>query len=166
MALRQRGVMWGCAVGQFCPDDVITRGQLASVVAGLMAAPFTAPSRASFTDVPTSSSIFAGVEEVAAAGVITACGSGRFCPNDPVSRAAGATFVRRARGLANVSSSATPSFVDVASSHWAFGGIEALYRAGHLSGCSASPRRYCPDDGMTRAQAAVVLARAFGLITP
>jgi hypothetical protein len=51
------------------------------------------------------------------------------------------------------------SFADVPSSHWAFGYIEALYQAGYVSGCSAEPRLYCPENGLTRGEMGVFIER-------
>jgi hypothetical protein len=56
-------------------------------------------------------------------------------------------------------------FEDVPPSHWAFDYIEALYRAGYVVGCSASPMLYCPDQILNRAESAVfVLRGAYGAI--
>ena len=44
-------------------------------------------------------------------------------------------------------------------SHWARADIEALYDAGYVAGCSTSPRLYCPDRILTRAESAVFILR-------
>jgi hypothetical protein len=57
------------------------------------------------------------------------------------------------------------SFVDVPPTYWAFPYIEALYRAGYVVGCSASPRMYCPDRILIRSESAVFILRgAYGAI--
>jgi hypothetical protein len=53
----------------------------------------------------------------------------------------------------------TPIFGDVPASHWAHDYIEALYNAGYVAGCSASPRLYCPDRILNRAESAVFVER-------
>jgi len=55
--------------------------------------------------------------------------------------------------------SAGQVFADVPPSHWAYSDIERLYREGFVAGCRAEPRQYCPGDSMTRAEAAVFVAR-------
>jgi hypothetical protein len=55
-----------------------------------------------------------------------------------------------------------PSFVDVPFDHPASVAIESLQADGVLIACSASPRRYCPWDAVTRADAAVMAARLRG----
>lgn len=54
-------------------------------------------------------------------------------------------------------------YTDVAGDHIGWPAIEAVTEAGFFSGCSASPARFCPADEMSRAVAAVVVARAMGL---
>jgi hypothetical protein len=66
-------------------------------------------------------------------------------------------------------SQASSTFIDVPFSHWAHDEIEALYQAGYVAGCSSSPLKYCPDDGMTRAESAVFVERGIhgaGYIPP
>jgi outer membrane protein assembly factor BamB len=59
-----------------------------------------------------------------------------------------------------------PIFADVPATHWAFEAIEALYRAGYVSGCSASPLMYCPEQVLNRAESAVfVLRGVYGAIS-
>ncbi|MBK8823983.1 MAG: S-layer homology domain-containing protein [Anaerolineales bacterium] len=55
----------------------------------------------------------------------------------------------------------TPSttFVDVPTSYWAWSWIERIYNAGITSGCTSSPRQYCPDTAVTRAQMSVFLEK-------
>jgi hypothetical protein len=50
-----------------------------------------------------------------------------------------------------------PTFVDVPFDHWAYEYIEALYQGGYISGCSTSPRMYCPERIMNRAESAVFI---------
>ena len=53
----------------------------------------------------------------------------------------------------------TPIFADVPASYWAHDYIEALYNAGFVVGCSSSPRLYCPDRILSRAESAVFVER-------
>jgi len=53
-----------------------------------------------------------------------------------------------------------PSFVDVPFEHWANPYVEAIYLNGLVAGCETSPaRKYCPQDPLTRASAAVFVVR-------
>jgi hypothetical protein len=58
------------------------------------------------------------------------------------------------------------TFTDVPTSSQSFQAIEALFEAGITTGCSVSPLMYCPNQGVTRAQMALFLARALGLEWP
>jgi len=58
---------------------------------------------------------------------------------------------------------AAATFDDVPTNHPLFPFIEALAAAGITRGCSTTPPLYCPDDPLTRGQAAVFFGRALGL---
>jgi len=56
-------------------------------------------------------------------------------------------------------------FEDVPPSYWAYDDINALYNNGDVVGCSTSPRLYCPENILTRAESAVfVMHGAYGSI--
>ena len=51
------------------------------------------------------------------------------------------------------------TFVDVPIDHWAYDYIEVLAEQNYVSGCSADPVMYCPEDTMTRSEGAVFVLR-------
>ena len=51
------------------------------------------------------------------------------------------------------------SFQDVPGQHWAYRQIEVLFQEGYVAGCSTSPRKYCPDEALSRAEVAVFVMR-------
>ena len=53
-------------------------------------------------------------------------------------------------------------FADVPLDYWVRRHIEAIYYQGITAGCALDPLRYCPEDSVSRAQAAVFLIRAKG----
>ncbi len=55
---------------------------------------------------------------------------------------------------------ATPIFDDVPYTHWANDYIEALYTAGYVVGCNTTPRQYCPERVLNRAEVSRVHTRA------
>lgn len=85
-----------------------------------------------------------------------------YCPEGPVSRSEMAVFVER--GVLGVGVPPPPGqgniFDDVGIDHWAVNWIEGLYAGGITSGCSSSPKLYCPDRYITRAEMALFLLRA------
>ena len=121
------------------------------------------PQSAGFTDVDPSGVHATGIEALFAAGITVGCGREprRFCPDQPVTRAQMATFLARALNLEAPSGSAD---VDPSGVHAT--GIEALFAAGITVGCGREPRRFCPDQPVTRAQMATFLARALNLEAP
>jgi hypothetical protein len=158
-ALRDRGALWGCEPGMFCPQMELTRLDAAVMLATLFPGTDTAGA-GTVNDVPSDS--LQRVKEVIAQDIIPKCSTNSFCPNGTVSRAAMAVFLRRAMAVTNLNTG--NNFADVPGDHWAHGSIERLFATGDIIGCSTSPRRFCPDDQITRADAAIITARGFGLI--
>ena len=60
--------------------------------------------------------------------------------------------------LASPSQPLVGSFTDI-QGHWAAPYIEQIRLAGLTAGCNTNPPMYCPDAPLTRAEAAVFLAR-------
>ena len=150
----------GCSATSFCPDDHLTRAQMANLLSALDGASFSAPYYATFQDVMWNHWAFEAVEEQVAKGVFYGCGANEFCPDGPITWAYGAVLLQRALALpAAYPDQAT--FADIPHHHWAFGAIEAVTARNLVKGCSTT--HYCPAELMSRAQAAVVLVRAFGL---
>jgi hypothetical protein len=160
-ALRDAGALWGCDVGQFCPDQEITRAEVAYMLAVLDTENYSSGDAPSISDVGAADRD--EVREVLAKGFMRTCSTGSFCPEGTVSRAGMALFLTRSKRLTSLES-AQPTFNDVDSSHWAYGAIERMASINVFAGCRASPRAYCPADNMSRASAAIVVARAYNMI--
>ena len=58
-----------------------------------------APAAATFGDVPTGHPFFQFIEALAASGITGGCGSGNYCPDNPVTRGQMAVFLSKALGL-------------------------------------------------------------------
>ena len=166
-ALFAAGITVGCGrePRRFCPDQPVTRAQMATFLA--RALNLEAPSgSAGFADADPSGVHTANIEALFAAGITVGCGREprRFCPDQPVTRAQMATFLARALNLEAPSGSAGFADADPSDVHTA--NIEALFAAGITVGCGREPRRFCPDQPVTRAQMATFLARALNLEAP
>ena len=102
-ALASADVTRGCnppVNDMFCPDDVVTRGQMAAFLTRALGYE-PDPGSDRFTD--DDDSVFeADIEAIAAAGVTLGCNppiNDMYCPDDPVTRAQMASFITRALGL-------------------------------------------------------------------
>jgi type VII secretion-associated serine protease mycosin len=146
------GITSGCAPELFCPNGLVTRGQMATFLARALGLP--ASTRDHFVD-DESNKHESAINRIADAGITAGCDGNRFCPDGVVTRAQMATFLVRALNLPHVG---TDYFTDdIASTHEA--NINAVASAGLTTGCG--PSRYCPSGAVTRAQMATFLARAF-----
>ena len=113
-----------------------------------------------FLDVPFGYWAAPYIDKLVNNGVSTGCGTRLFCPEAPMTRAQAAILLLRAKN----GSSYTPPpptgtvFTDVPASAYAASWIEALAAAGITTGCGGG--NYCPNAGVARAQAAILLLRA------
>ncbi len=114
---------------------------------------------ATYPDVPASYFAWRFIEALTVAGVTSGCGNGDFCPDQPITRAEMAVLLLTARGTAPPPATGT-RFNDVPLGYWAGAWIEELAREGVVSGCSANPPLYCPENNLTRAEMAVLLTLA------
>ncbi len=164
-ALVIQGVTGGCGSGDFCPDQPITRAQMAIL---LLTARGTTPPPATgtrFNDVPLGYWAGAWIEELAREGVVSGCSASPplYCPDSDLTRAEMAVLLTLARHE-NPPPATGTRFADVPADYWAARFIEQLAADGITGGCDAT--HYCPDQPVTRGQMAVFLATAFHLPLP
>ena len=163
--LAESGITAGCGNGNYCPDDVVTRAQMAVFLErGMNGAGYSPPAATGtvFGDVGAGDFAAAFIEQLFADGITSGCGNGNYCADDLVTRAQMAVFLLRAVNGAGFSPPpATGVFGDVPIGAFAANWIEQLAAAGITSGCGNGD--YCPDAAINRAQMAVFLVRAFGL---
>ena len=98
--LAELEVTTGCATGplRFCPDEAVTRAQMATFIVRAFGLDDAAAAGFADTGGNTHAS---SIDALAAAGVTAGCATSpaRFCPTASVTRAQMATFVARAAGL-------------------------------------------------------------------
>jgi hypothetical protein len=92
------GITNGCAPHRFCPNDELTRGQMAAFLDRAFHPPATSMSPFSDSAGPFRDSI----NRLAAAGITTGCTPGLYCPHRPVTRGQMATFLMRALGFSPI----------------------------------------------------------------
>ncbi len=95
------GITAGCGGGNFCPDQEVSRSQMAIfLVRATHASGFVPPvATGLFNDVPVGSFAADYIEQLSIDGVTAGCGDGNFCPNVIVSRAQMAVFITKAFNL-------------------------------------------------------------------
>ncbi|MHC5112453.1 MAG: S-layer homology domain-containing protein [Planctomycetota bacterium] len=95
------GITSGCGGGNYCPNDSVTRAQMAVFLlrAKYGAAYSPPPPTGIFADVPLGSFADRWIEQLAAEGITAGCGNQNYCPDDAVTRAQMAVFLVRTFGL-------------------------------------------------------------------
>lgn len=164
-AIAADGITRGCnppANSRYCPDDNVTRGEMAAFLRRALNLPQV--STDFFSD--DNGSIFQGdINAIAAVGITRGCNppaNDRYCPDDEVDRGQMAAFIRRALELPAVS---TDYFTDDDFSTFE-GDINAIGDRGITRGCNPPANtRYCPTRNVTRGEMAAFLNRALGLPT-
>ncbi len=129
-----------------------------------IAAPTPPATASDFTDVAGNSHETA-IRALADSGVLdgTECGTGRFCPDEPIKRWIMAVWLVRVLGE-DITADGGSRFADVDPSAWWSTFAEQLAVRNVTAGCKTGPLRYCPQDAVTRGQMATFLVRAFGLV--
>ncbi|MBI5840636.1 MAG: hypothetical protein HZB19_11095 [Chloroflexi bacterium] len=127
-----------------------------------------APTGTTFNDVLTSHWAYYYIEPMYQVGIMdpiaiqNRCTTYRFfCPDYSVRRDEMAYFLERGMRGSNYQFPApTGIFSDVPTYYWNAAVIEQLYADGITAGCYINPLRYCPGNGVTRAEMAVFLLKA------
>jgi hypothetical protein len=149
--LRLAEITTGCGGGRFCPDDLVTRDEMASFLVRAFDLPASATN--AFTDDEGSTHEDA-INSLAASGITGGCASGLYCPKQIVTRGQMASFLARALGLPG----ATRDYFSDDDRTSRQTDINRLAESGITSGCAQG--RFCPDAGITRGQMAAFLHRA------
>jgi S-layer homology domain len=162
--LSARNVTLGCGGGNYCPNDPVLREQMAAFIIralGDLNPPIPPTQR--FTDVPPTNPFYAFIDEMADRAITLGCGSGNYCPSDPVLREQMAAFIIRALGEINPPTPPNQRFNDVPPSNQFYNFIDRMAVLNITLGCSANPPLYCPSSVVSRLQMAAFLVRAFDL---
>jgi len=86
------GITGGCGGQNFCPDDVVTRAQMAVFVESALGG-IPGACVGTFSDVPATHPFCGFIELLASDGITGGCGGQNFCPDAPVTRAQMAIFL-------------------------------------------------------------------------
>ena len=164
--LAAAGITKGCnppANTNYCPQRLITRGEIAAFINRTLNLPATDVD--AFAD--DSGTVFEGdINAVAAAGIGFGCTETDFCPDQPLLRDEMAEMLVRAFADADPERYANPEgidfFTDDEASEWQ-DSINLLMAAGVTKGCNPPENdNYCPDRPLIRAELASFFVRALG----
>ena len=171
--LAENDITSGCGDGVYCPEDPVTRAQMAVFLErGMNGGSFSPPVATGnvFLDVGASDFAANFIEQLFLDGITSGCAINNYCPDAEVTRAQMAVFLLKAKYGAHYVPSPQVcvliyppmcGFSDVDSSYFSAAWIEQLAAEGITSGCGNG--NFCPNDPVTRAQMAVFLVRTFDL---
>ena len=156
-----QGITKGCGPRKFCPNDLVTRGQMAAFL--VRALNLTAGSGANLF-IDDNGHLFENdIDKLGTAGITRGCNppvNNRFCPNEVVTRGQMAAFLVRALGYTD--NGGGDLFIDD-NGHLFENDIDKLGTAGVTRGCNPPVNdRFCPDLPVTRGAMAAFLHRALG----
>lgn len=91
------GITGGCGGGNYCPNDPVTRAQMAIFIirARFGGVPFDFPPAPYFSDVSSSSFGFQWIQRMRFDQITSGCSATQYCPNNPVTRGQMAVFIMR-----------------------------------------------------------------------
>jgi murein DD-endopeptidase MepM/ murein hydrolase activator NlpD len=167
ITIYEAGITNGCAQERYCPQDPVTRSQMAAFLLRMLepepeGEELSHSYHGYFDDVYAAEWYAAYVERLFEQAITRGCATDplRYCPAQDVTRAEMAAFLVRALQLPE----GQPVTFEDAAGHYFEREISALAAAEITQGCSET--EFCPEDPVTRAQMASFLARALGLVSP
>ncbi|WP_172649532.1 S-layer homology domain-containing protein [Thiolapillus brandeum] len=100
--LASDGITGGCGGGNYCPDNIVSRAQMAIfLLRSEHGSSYTPPAATGtmFGDVPASHWAAAWIEQLANEGITGGCGGGNYCPDTDVNRDQMAVFLTKTFNL-------------------------------------------------------------------
>ena len=160
-----RGLTVGCDLDgpRYCPDDPVTRAQMAAFLSRALGLDTSSPHMGVFADVAEGAWYAPFVETLGLFGLTDTQVSGSYRPNDVMLRAEMAIFLQKAFRL-SLDTETGSLFGDVSSDAGYAGAVGAILGAGITRGCATDPLRFCPDDTVKRDTMASFLARAIRFV--
>jgi hypothetical protein len=171
------GITTGCGVSPliYCPEQNVTRAAMAVFILRAKYGSGYAPPPAThtFADLPVPGKEWqeAWVDQYYLEGITSGCGYSplRYCPENPVTRAAMAVFLLRAKyGSSYAPPPATHTFADlpVAGKEWMEAWVDQAYSEGIVTACGTGPLIYCPESSVTRQEMAAFIVYAYDFPLP
>ncbi|HET9211006.1 MAG TPA: ELWxxDGT repeat protein [Thermoanaerobaculia bacterium] len=94
--LAREGVVSGCSGNLYCPDNLLTRAEMAVLLTVSRGENPPLATGTRFADVPADYWAARFIEQLAADGITAGCGGGNYCPDLPITRGEMAVFLATA----------------------------------------------------------------------
>lgn len=164
--LAARGIVKGVASGVFDPNRAITRAEFVQLLVSTFDL-MDETASANFKDVPRNAWYYGAVASAVKSGIASGLSSQRFAPNEPITREQMAVMAYRAALAAGVIDSSLQansiSFKDASAiSSYAKQAVGMMQTAGVIDGMGSNT--YAPKASTTRAQAASVIFKLYGML--
>ena len=153
LGLHELGVTVGCTAMNFCPDQDVTRAEMAAFLVRALDLTMTGDEDPFRDD--DGHDLEVQIAVLHGNGITTGCSILKYCPEEGVTRAEMAAFLVRAFNLPPAEGA--HQFTDV-DNHFFSSEIAVLGASGIATGCTAT--KFCPDRLLTRAEMAAFLVRA------
>jgi len=156
---------WGVVQGQngmYRPNDPLTRAELTKIAVLSSGMTLNSSGSATFSDVPSTHSLFTYVETAARGGVVRGYPDGLFRPDNFITRGEAAKVVYGTMKLA-ANTTGGPHFSDVPVDHSFYLSVESLYNAGVLNLSGGAVFRV--DQPITRAEMAELVVKTKDYVT-
>ena len=152
MYLLEKGVIESSS--KYGVTDIVTREEVAVMVAKAVGLDGTTPTDTKFADVKKSNKNSGYIQAAVNAGIVNGYGDNTFKPTQKVTRGHMAAFIARAFDLPN----GNKTFKDVSTSHTAYEAVKKLAAANITTGYGDGT--FKPENSLTRAHISAFLARA------
>ncbi len=153
-----KGVVSGDEKGNFNPYANVTRAQYIKMIVSAVDMKFNGQ-ESSFADVQPGDWYYEYVVTASSSGLVSGIDANNFGPDMPITRQDAATMISRAASIKGITLDAERD-VEISDkeqiSDYAKEAVETLYASNLLNGVGDG--RFAPQDNMTRAQAAVIIA--------
>ena len=157
LELANRGYISGYKDGTFRPNQAITRGQAAKMLALALNLNITNQRNPGFRDVPEDHDFYRYIAALANEGIINGYEDKTFRPNEPINRNQMAKILALGYKFP-ISSKLTHNFSDVSESNANRYFIQTIYDLGITKGTAGI--KYSPFEPVTRGQLATFIVRA------
>lgn len=158
--LCQKGITGGYPDGTFRPENNITRAEFSVVLTRAIGLAGAKPGVPTFTDVAPGEWYYGAVEAAVKAGLVKGDGTGRFRPDELITRQEMAVIMVRAMNKADVAATRTgdkTAFNDDGDiAPWARGFVVTAVKEGLVSGY-ALDNTFRPGNNATRAEAGAMI---------